>query len=70
MTLNRNLLSMIAVLWIGLVLIGGFDAWQMRSTMLDDRCDQLKSLGQQAETLVEHYYRLAQQGVLSEVLSR
>ncbi|MEM5422202.1 methyl-accepting chemotaxis protein [Paraburkholderia ferrariae] len=66
MTLNRKLLSMIAVLWIGLVLIGGFGAWQMRSTMLDDRRDQLKSLVQQADTLVKHYHRLAQQGVLSD----
>jgi methyl-accepting chemotaxis protein len=66
MTLNRKLVLMIAVLWVGLVLISGFGAWQTRSTMLADRRDQLKSLVQQAETLVNRYHRLAQQGVLGE----
>ncbi|SDB90506.1 methyl-accepting chemotaxis protein [Paraburkholderia lycopersici] len=66
MTLNRKLVSMIAVLWIGLVLVGGFGAWQTRSTMLDDRRNQLRSLVQQAQSLTDHYYHLAQQGALSE----
>jgi hypothetical protein len=62
MTLNRKLLSMIALLWIGLVLIGAFGAWQARSSMLADRREQLRALMQQAQSVAGHYYRLAQKG--------
>ncbi|WP_345815051.1 methyl-accepting chemotaxis protein [Paraburkholderia sp. PREW-6R] len=66
MTLNKKLASMIAVLWIGLILIGGFGAWQSRASMISDRRDQLTSLIEQANHAVERYYTLAQQHVLSE----
>src|ERR1700744_1932435 len=66
MTLNRKLASMIAVLWIGLILIGGFGAWQNRASMISDRRDQLKSLIDQANHIVGRYYALAQQHTLSE----
>jgi methyl-accepting chemotaxis protein len=70
MTLNRKLLSMIVVLWVGLGLIGSFGAWHTRTTMLSDRHQQLKALVQQAQTLTTHYYDLAQQGVLSDADAR
>ncbi|RQH06408.1 methyl-accepting chemotaxis protein [Paraburkholderia dinghuensis] len=70
MTLNRKLLSMIVVLWIGLGAIGGFGAWKTRSTMLADRHEQLKTLVQQAQTLTTHYYNLAQQGALNDAEAR
>ena len=70
MTLNRKLLSMIALLWIGLVLIGAFGAWQARLSTLADRRAQLRALVQQAESLAGHYYRLAQKGALSDVDAR
>ncbi|MGF6756605.1 methyl-accepting chemotaxis protein [Paraburkholderia sp. GAS42] len=70
MTLNRKLLSMIALLWIGLVLIGAFGAWQARSSMLADRSEQLRALVQQAQSLAGHYYGLAQQGALSDADAR
>jgi methyl-accepting chemotaxis protein len=66
MTLNRKLASMIAVLWIGLILIGGFGAWQNRASMIADRRDQLRSLIDQANHIVGRYYALAQQHALSE----
>ncbi|MBC8740907.1 hypothetical protein F6X40_30265 [Paraburkholderia sp. UCT31] len=68
--MNRKLLSMIALLWIGLVLIGAFGAWQARSSMLADRREQLLTLVQQAESLAGHYYRLAQKVALSDVDAR
>ena len=66
MTLNKKLASMIAVLWIGLILIGGFGAWQNRTSMISDRRAQLTSLIDQANHIVAHYYALAQQHTLPE----
>jgi methyl-accepting chemotaxis protein len=66
MTLNKKLASMIAVLWIGLILIGGFGAWQNRASMIADRRDQLTSLIQQANTTVNRYYTLSQQHAMPE----
>ncbi|OAJ55819.1 methyl-accepting chemotaxis protein [Paraburkholderia ginsengiterrae] len=66
MTLNKKLASMVAVLWIGLILIGGFGAWQNRASMISDRRDQLKSLIDQANHIVGRYYTLAQQHTLTE----
>jgi methyl-accepting chemotaxis protein len=66
MTLNKKLASMIAVLWIGLILIGGFGAWQNRASMISDRRDQLQALIDQANHIVGRYYTLAQQHTLSE----
>ncbi|MGF6602484.1 methyl-accepting chemotaxis protein [Paraburkholderia sp. GAS448] len=66
MTLNKKLASMIAVLWIGLILIGAFGAWQNRSSMISDRRDQLTSLVQQGMGIVNRYYTLSQQHVIAE----
>lgn len=66
MTLNKKLASMIAVLWFGLILIGGFGAWQNRASMIADRRDQLTSLIDQANHVVSRYYTLAQQHVITE----
>ncbi|CAN0619996.1 methyl-accepting chemotaxis protein [Burkholderia multivorans] len=70
MTLNRKLGSMIAVLWIGLMLIGAFGAWQTRSSMLASRREQLAELVQQAYGIAGHFHRLAQQGRLSDADAR
>lgn len=66
MTLNKKLASMIAVLWIGLILIGGFGAWQNRVSMISDRREQLTSLIDQANHIVNRYYTLAQQHTITE----
>ncbi|MBP0595209.1 cache domain-containing protein [Paraburkholderia sp. LEh10] len=66
MTLNKKLASMIAILWIGLVLIGAVGAWQNRSSMIDDRRDQLTSLVEQANSIVNRYYTLSQEHAMSE----
>jgi len=66
MTLNKKLASMIAILWIGLILIGAFGAWQNRSSMIADRRDQLTTLVEQANSIVNRYYTLSQQHVMSE----
>ncbi|MFL6641049.1 MAG: methyl-accepting chemotaxis protein [Paraburkholderia graminis] len=66
MTLNKKLASMIAVLWFGLILIGGFGAWQNRASMVSDRRDQLTSLIDQANHVVARYYAMAQQHAITE----
>ncbi|RKP46089.1 methyl-accepting chemotaxis protein [Trinickia fusca] len=66
MTLNQRLGSMIAVLWIGLILIGVAGVWQSRASMMADRRDQLVSLVQQANSIVTHYYDASQQHTMSE----
>ncbi|UVS98686.1 methyl-accepting chemotaxis protein [Burkholderia glumae] len=66
MTLNRKLTSMIAILWIGLLLIAGFGAWHARSSMIDQRRAALSALVSEAYGVADHYYQLAQQHTLSE----
>src|ERR1700676_1771432 len=66
MTLNQKLGSMIAVLWTGLLLIAALGAWQHRASMIDDRLEQLVSLVDQATSIVDHYYTLAQQHAINE----
>jgi methyl-accepting chemotaxis protein len=66
MTLNKKLGSMIVVLWIGLILIGGFGAWQNRASMISDRREQLTAVVQQSVSIVNHFYALSQQHTLSE----
>ncbi|CAN7607698.1 methyl-accepting chemotaxis protein [Trinickia sp. LjRoot230] len=66
MTLNQKLGSMVAVLWLGLILIAVAGVWQYRDSMLQDRRDQLKALVEQGNSIAKHYYALSQQHVLSE----
>ncbi|PPK44568.1 methyl-accepting chemotaxis sensory transducer with Cache sensor [Trinickia symbiotica] len=66
MTLNQKLGSMIAVLWIGLILIAVAGVWQYRASMLKDRREQLMSVVQSAMSIVKRDYELSQQHAMSE----
>ncbi len=66
MTLNKKLGSMIAILWIGLIVIGAFGAWQNRESMINERRAQLTSLVEQASSIAQRYYQLSQQHVMSD----
>jgi methyl-accepting chemotaxis protein len=66
MTLNRKLRSMIAILWVGLLLIVAFGAWQSRASMIRERQAQLKTLVEEAMSVSKYYYALSQQNKLSE----
>jgi methyl-accepting chemotaxis protein len=66
MTLNKKLRSMIAILWIGLLLIVAFGAWQSRQSMISERQAQLKTLVDEAMSVANHYYTLSQQNQMSE----
>ncbi|WP_233871401.1 methyl-accepting chemotaxis protein [Paraburkholderia adhaesiva] len=66
MTLNRKLRSMIAILWIGLLLIVAFGAWQSRQSMIRERQAQLKTLVEEAMSVANFYYTLSQQNKMPE----
>jgi methyl-accepting chemotaxis protein len=66
MSLNQKLGSMVAVLWVGLILIAIAGVWRYHESLLQDRRDQLKSLVQQGESVAKHYYALSQQHVMTE----
>ena len=66
LTLNGKLRSMIAILWIGLLLIVAFGAWQSRDSMIRERRAQLQTLTEEALSIANHYYTLSQQNQMSE----
>jgi methyl-accepting chemotaxis protein len=66
LTWNQKLGSMIAVLWLGLAAVGSIGAWQNRSSMIDDRRDQLKALVAEGIGVTTHFYSLAQNKTMSE----
>jgi methyl-accepting chemotaxis protein len=66
LTLNQKLASMIAVLWIGLILIGIIGAWQNRESMIADRRSQLTSLVEETMSVANFYYAASQQHAMSE----
>lgn len=55
-----------AVLWMGLVLIAVAGVWQYRTALIQDRRDQLKTVVQQGESVVKHYYALTQKNAMSD----
>ncbi|MFC5428865.1 methyl-accepting chemotaxis protein [Paraburkholderia denitrificans] len=66
MTLNRKLRSMIAILWIGLLLIVAFGTWQSRDSMIRERKAQLQTLVDEAMSVANYYYGLSQQNQMPE----
>ena len=66
MSLNQKLGSMVAVLWVGLILIAIAGVWRYHESLLQDRRDQLKALVQEGESIAKHYYALSQQHVMTE----
>jgi len=66
LTLNQKLASMIVILWLGLLVIAGLGAWQTRTSMIEDRRDQLATLVAQAYSVADHFYKLSQQNAMTE----
>ncbi|WP_321956402.1 methyl-accepting chemotaxis protein [Paraburkholderia bannensis] len=66
MTLNKKLRSMIAILWIGLLLIVAFGAWQSRDGMIRERRAQLITLVDEATSIANYYYGLSQKNGMPE----
>jgi len=66
MKLSRKLGATIAVLWIGLVAVGVLGALQNRSSLLEDRQQQLIFITAQGYSVIEHFHKLSDTGVLTE----
>src|ERR1700735_5476663 len=66
MTLNQKLGSLMAVLWLGLLAIGVFGAWQNRVSMVDDRREELRALVSEGYTATAHFASLAADKTITE----
>jgi methyl-accepting chemotaxis protein len=66
MTLNQKLGSLMAVLWLGLIAIGVFGAWQNRVSMVDDRREELRALVSEGYTATAHFASLAADKTITE----
>ncbi|WP_306714546.1 methyl-accepting chemotaxis protein [Burkholderia dolosa] len=66
MSLNRKLWLALALVWIGLLGVGAWSAYETRATMLAERKEGIANLVESAAGIVNAYQALAQAGTLSE----
>ncbi|KVD34909.1 hypothetical protein WT97_16140 [Burkholderia sp. MSMB1459WGS] len=66
MSLNRKLWLALALVWIGLLGVGAWSAYETRATMLAERKAGIANLVDSAAGIVKAYYTLAQNGTLPE----
>ncbi|MBY8607268.1 cache domain-containing protein [Burkholderia arboris] len=66
MSLNRKLWLALALVWIGLLGVGAWSAYETRATMLDERKAGIANLVDSAAGIVKAYHALAQSGTLPE----
>jgi len=55
LSLKKKLLAVLAFMWIGMLMLGGWAAWNSRDTMLHERQNGLKNLVETAEGIVKSY---------------
>ncbi|WP_323122590.1 methyl-accepting chemotaxis protein [Burkholderia alba] len=66
MSLNRKLWLALALVWIGLLGVGAWSAFETRATMLAERKEGMANLVEAGAGIVKSYYALAQSGRMSE----
>ncbi len=66
MSLNKKLAATIVILWVALIALGILGAWQNKVSMLEDRRAQLKTLTEEAFSLVVHFSKMAADKKISE----
>ncbi|WP_175750988.1 methyl-accepting chemotaxis protein [Burkholderia anthina] len=66
MSLNRKLWLALALVWIGLLGVGAWSAYETRATMLAERKAGIANLVDSAAGIVRAYHALAQSGTLPE----
>ncbi|MEY1594568.1 methyl-accepting chemotaxis protein [Burkholderia sp. Bmkn7] len=66
MSLNRKLWLALALVWIGLLGVGAWSAYETRATMLAERKAGIANLVDSAAGIVKAYHALAQGGTLPE----
>ncbi|AMO98810.1 methyl-accepting chemotaxis (MCP) signaling domain protein [Collimonas arenae] len=55
LSLRKKLLAVLAIMWVGLLVLSGWSALNMRDTMLAERKDGLKNLVETASGIVKSY---------------
>ncbi|WP_038750620.1 methyl-accepting chemotaxis protein, partial [Burkholderia sp. ABCPW 111] len=66
MSLNRKLWLALALVWIGLLGVGAWSAFETRATMLAERKEGMANLVDSAAGVVKAYHALAQSGKMSD----
>ncbi|AOJ63873.1 hypothetical protein WJ32_16280 [Burkholderia ubonensis] len=66
MSLNRKLWLALALVWIGLLGVGAWSAFETRATMLAERKEGMANLVEAAAGIAKSYHALAQAGKLPE----
>ncbi|AIO96500.1 methyl-accepting chemotaxis protein [Burkholderia pseudomallei] len=66
MSLNRKLWLALALVWVGLLGVGAWSAFETRTTMLAERKEGMANLVDSAAGVVKAYYALAQSGKMSD----
>jgi methyl-accepting chemotaxis protein len=69
-SLNAKLWSALTLMWLGLLLLGGWGAWQQRNTMIDDRRSDLKHVVDAAHSIVKEYAAKVEAGALTKDLAQ
>ena len=64
--LGAKLWLILGLMWLGLLTLGGWSAWNMRSVMLEERRAALKSNVQIAASLIKDYEARAQKGEMTK----
>ena len=65
LTVGRRLGLILALMWLGLLLLGGWSAWNTRQVMLHERRDALRSAVEIADSLLKDYAARVDKGELS-----
>ncbi|MBH9653663.1 cache domain-containing protein [Burkholderia pseudomallei] len=66
MSMNRKLWLALALVWVGLLGVGAWSAFETRTTMLAERKEGMANLVDSAAGVVKAYYALAQSGKMSD----
>ncbi|MDB5774023.1 MAG: hypothetical protein JWP38_156 [Herbaspirillum sp.] len=65
LTLSTKLWLILALMWLGLLSLGGWSAWNTRSTMMHDRREAIRTNVEIADTVIKDFAARAASGELS-----
>ncbi|MDB5774946.1 MAG: hypothetical protein JWP38_1079, partial [Herbaspirillum sp.] len=65
LSLGRKLWLILALMWLGLLLLGSWSAWNTRGVMLHERKTALRSSIEAAQSLIKDYAKQVEQGKLT-----
>jgi methyl-accepting chemotaxis protein len=66
LSLNAKLWMALTLMWLGLLLLGGWGSWHQRSTMVSDRRADLKNVIESADGIVKNYAAKVTAGSLTK----